>query len=264
MVYQYTAAASEPTAPFATPDMGGKGQFGNCVDERSTGANSAPTWPFRAISNATYLDLPKVQLKGPGIATTLDITKTNPPNTGGNSTFRKYGFTYGGGAPGNPAPAGFNGTITAAVSVGGGEYTLDIGKGAPMTYDIPEAFTAPLGIGGAATVMIPAHHDLEFSWTTPKNDKGTDGLQHTKKTYFNFTFFADPTNTGHEPQFICFPDVDGHTLIPTAVIDALPATGLIVNANLGHWMDVRDTMGGEQRRFDLVSIYCNISSYSKQ
>jgi hypothetical protein len=259
MVYQYTAAASVPTAPFAAPENGGKGQFGNCVDERS----GAPTWPFHAITGATYLDLPKVKLSGPGITGSLDVIKTNPPNTAGNSTFRKYDFTYGGGAPGAP-PGGFNGMLTAAMSTPGAEYTLDIGKGSAMTYDIPEAFTAPLGIGGAATVMITDHQDLEFTWTTPKNDKGTSGFEHNRKTYFNFTFFADPTSPTNPPQFICFPDVDGHQVVPKAVIELLPKNGLIVNADLSHYMDKQTAATGETRRFDLVSIYCNISAYSKQ
>jgi hypothetical protein len=257
-VYQYTAPTSVPTAPFAAPADGGKGQFGNCVDERS----GSPTWPFTPITGATYLDLPKVALSGPGITGSLNVVKTNPPNKAGNSTFRKYDFTYGGGAPGDIA--GFNASMTtAAMSTPGGDYTLDIGKGEPMTYHMPEAYTAPLGIGGAAMVMIPAGKELEYSWTTPANDFGASGFEHTRKTYFNFTFFADPTST-NPPQFICFPDRDGHQIIPKAVIDALPAEGLIVNANLGHYMEAREAAPGEQRRFDLVTIFCNISAYKKQ
>lgn len=256
MVYQYTS--TEPTAPFAAPAEEGKGIYGNCVDER----NGSPTWPFTPIKNAKYLDLPKVALSGPGIQGALNIIKTNPPNTAGNSTFRKYDFTYGGGAPG--AAAGFNASMTtAAMSTPGGDYTLDIGKGDPMTYHMPESYKAPLGIGGAATVMIKGGQDLEFSWEAPPNDKGASGFEHTKKTYFNFTFFADPT-AANPPQFICFPDVDGHQVVPQAVIDALPPEGLIVNANLGHYLEARETENGEMRRFDLVSIFCNISAYKKQ
>jgi hypothetical protein len=258
MVYQYTAPSSEPTAPFPAPAEDGKGIYGGCVDER----NGSPTWPFTPIKNAKYLDLPKVALSGPGITTALNIIKTNPINTVGNSTFRKYDFTYGGGAPGDVK--GFNaGMTTKEMSKPGGEYTLDIGKGAPMTYFIPEPYTTPLGIGGAATVMIPAGQDLEYSWTAPANDFGKSGSEHTKKTYFNFTLFADPSSA-NPPQFICFPDVDGHQVIPKAVIDALPAEGLIVNANLSHYLEARETENGETRRFDLVSIYCNISTYKKQ
>ncbi|MBC7978434.1 MAG: hypothetical protein H7138_25905 [Myxococcales bacterium] len=258
MVYQYTGPSAATRAPFAAPADEGKGQWGNCVDER----NGAPTWPFTPITGATYLDLPKVALSGPGITGSLNITKTDPVNTAGNSTFRKYGFTYGGGAPGDIK--GFNaGQTTAAMSTPGADYTIDIGKGAPMTYHMPERYTAPLGIGGAATVMIPAGRDLEYTWTSPANDKGPSGNEHNRKTYFNFTLFADPTST-NPPQFICFPDVDGHQLVPKAVIDALPPSGLIVNANLGHYMETREAASGEQRRFDLVSIFCNISQYSKQ
>jgi len=79
-----------------------------------------------------------------------------------------------------------------------------------------------------------------------------------------FTLFADPTSTTNPPQFICFPDVDGHQVIPAAVINAIPDSGLIVNADLSHYMESREAAPGEQRRFDLVSIYCNISAYSKQ
>lgn len=258
MVYQYTTPSTEPTAPFPEPAEGGKGLYGNCVDER----NGSPTWPFTPIRNARYLDLPKVALSGPGITGALNIAKTNPPNKAGNSTFRAYDFTYGGGAPGDMM--GFNASkTTAAMSTPGGEYTLDIGKGEPMTYFMPTSYKAPLGIGGADKVMITAGQDLEFSWDAPENDKGKSGFEHTKKTYFNFTFFADPTST-NPPQFICFPDVDGHQVVPKAVIDALPAEGLIVNANLGHYLEARETENGEIRRFDLVSIFCNISAYKKQ
>lgn len=267
MVYQYTAAASVPTAPFAEPLEGGKGKWGNCVDERGT----PPTWPFHPITGATYLDLPKVSLSGPGITGALEIVKTDPVNKVGNSTFRAYDFTYGGGGP-DPTgtkPLGFNGTLSADVSQSGATYSLDIGKKdkdgklTPITYQMPEAYTAPLGIGGAATVMIPTDKDLEYTWTTPKNDKGESGEEHTRATYFNFTFFADPT-AASPPQFICFPDVDGHQVVPKAVLDELSDSGLIVNANLSHWLDARETNPGEIRRFDAVSIWCNISAYKKQ
>jgi len=270
MVYQYTGPTLAQTAPFAVPEDGGHGKWGNCVDERGTAATGSPTWPLSRITGATYLDLPKVELTGPGITGTLNITKSNPPNTTGNSTLRTYGFTYGGGAP-NPTgtgPLGFNGTLTGAMSTAGGDYTLDIGKKdkagniTPMTFHVPEAYTAPLGIGGAATVMIPAGKDLTYTWTTPANDFGKTGKEHTKNTYFNLTFFADPT-TG-VGQFFCFPDTEGHQTVPAAVIDQLPAGGLMVNANLTHYMEAREANPGEMRRFDLVAIYCNISAYSKQ
>lgn len=255
MVYQYKGPTLADTAPFATPDP--KAGFGNCVDER----NTAPTWPFHAITGATYLNLPKVALSGPGITGSLNIVETNPPNKVGNSTFRAYDFTYGGGAPGDIK--GFNASMTtAAMSQADSDYTLDIGDGKPMTYHMPAEFKAPLGIGGAAIVQIPAGQDLEYSWDAPKNNKGSSGEEHLRDTYFNFTFFADPT-AASPPQFICFPDKDGHQLVPKSVIDALPAAGLMVNADLGHYMEVRD-VEGDQRRFDLVSIFCNISMYQKQ
>ena len=258
MVYQYTAPDSVPTAPFAAPAQGGKGIYGNCVDERA----GSPTWPFTPITGATYLDLPRVALSGPGIMTALNIIKSSPVNTVGNSTYRKYGFTYGGGGAGDPM--GFNASMTTAqMSKPGGDYTIDIGKGAPMQYHMPESYTAPLGIGGNAKVVIPAAQDLELSWTAPANDLGPSGTEHTKQTYFNFTLFADLT-ARNPPQFICFPDVDGHQIIPKAVIDALPAEGLIIHANLSHYMEAREAAPGELRRFDLVSTFGNISQYGKQ
>lgn len=267
MVYQYTGPAAAMNAPFAAPDMDGKGQFGFCVDERQSA-----TWPVKPITGATYLDLPKVELTGPGITGTLNITKSTPPNTVGNSTFRSYGFTYGGGALNATADdTGFNATLTPAEATPGGDYTLDIGKkggpgtdgGTKMTYHMPEAYTTPLGIGGAATVMIPAHQPLEFTWTPPAQKTGPSG-EHIRETHFNFTFFVDPANAANPPQFICFPDKDGHQLIPATVIDAISNSGLIVNADLSHYLDAREANPGEFRRFDLVSIYCNISAYSKQ
>lgn len=259
MVYQYTAPTSVPPAPFATPAESGKGQWGNCVDER----NGAPTWPFTAITGATYLTLPRVQLTGPGITGALNIVQTSPPNKAGNSTFRSYDFTYGGGAPGDLK--GFNASkTTSTMAQAGADYTIDIGKGLPMSYHMPSGYQAPLGIGGAAKVMIPKNQDLTFTWTPPTNDRGASGNEHLKTTYFNFTLFADPTSKTNPPQFICFPDVDGHQVIPAAVINALPDSGLIVNADLSHYMESREAASGEQRRFDLVSIFCNISAYSKQ
>lgn len=261
MVYQYKGPTLAQTAPFADPTVDAQnpgGKFGDCVDER----NTAPTWPFTPITGATYLTLPQVKLTGPGITGSLDIKESNPPNKVGNSTFRAYDFTYGGGALNAMADVtGFNATLTAAEATPDQDYVLDIGQG-PLTYHMPAAFTTPLGIGGAATVMIPKGKDLEYSWTTPANDRGADGNTHTKNTYFNFTLFADPT-AASPPQFICFPDKDGHQVVPKAVIDAIPDAGLIVNANLSHYL-AKQTAMGEDRRFDLVSIYCNISAYAKQ
>lgn len=253
-VYQYTGGGA--SAPMPSPE--GNGEFGNCVDERGR----PPTWPLTPIDGATYLDLPKVELRGPGINGALTIAKTDPPNMVGNSTFRQHAFTYGGGAPGSP-PSGFNGTLTAAQSTPGGEYTLDIGKGEPMSYFMPAEYEAPLGIGKQMMVTIPAGQDLTLTWTPPPNDFGASGKEHTKKTHFNATFFADPT-AASPPLFLCPTSEDGQIVIPKAVIDALPPSGLIVNFNLTHWMEAREAAPGEQRRFDLVAIFCNISLYQKQ
>ena len=256
-VYQYTGPSG--SAPMPAPADGGMGLYGNCVDERGT----PPTWPLAPITGATYLDLPKVEVTGPGISGVLNVVKTDPPNMGGNSTFRAHAFTYGGGAPGNP-PMGFNGTLTAAQSTPGGEYTLDIGKGAPMKYFMPESYAAPLGIGTQMTVTIPAGQDLTMNYTPPTaNDFGESGTEHTKKTHFNATFFADPT-AASPALFLCPTPEEGNIVIPKAVIDALPANGLIVNFNLTHWMEAREAAPGEQRRFDLVAIFCNISLFQKQ
>jgi len=265
-VYQYTGPSAMLNAPFAAPKDKGMGVYGPCADLRDP--TTAP-WPAKPIAGATFLDLPKVALTGPGITGTLNVVKTDPPNTVGNSTSRLYDFTYGGGQPGDPN--GFNSTLTAAQSTPGGEYTLDIGKkdkdgnATPMTYNVPPAYTTPLGIGGADVVMIPNNADLEYSWTPPANDFGADMKTHNKKTWFNFTFFSDPT-AAFPPQFICFPDdpAMGHQFIPAAVISALPAGGLIVHATLTHFMESREAAPGEQRRFDLVGIYCNISAFQKQ
>lgn len=265
MVYQYTAPGGTPTAPFAAAADGGHGQFGNCVDERT----GSPTWPFHPITGATYLDL-NVQVTGPGITTPLAPPKTLMAV--GNSTFRQHDFAYGGGGP-NPmgtGPMGYNATLTAAQSTPGAEYSVDIGKKdqngmlTRMTYNMPEKYVAPLGIGGPGPVMIPKGKDLVLEWTPPKNDFGDSGKDHTKKTFFNLTFFADPGNMTNPSQFLCFNDSDGHTTVPAAVVDLLPAGGLMVNANLAHWMEAREANPGEMRRFDLVTIFCNISPFMKQ
>lgn len=270
-VHVYQMTGSPATAPFPAPAEGGKGKYGPCVDER----DGSPTWPFTPLENVTYLELPKVELSGPGISGKLVIEKTDPPNQAGNSTFRAHDFTYGGGAPGDTNF--FNaGKTTAEMSTPGGEYTLDIGKGEPMTYFMPEAYETPLGIGKVEKVTFPGNQPLSYEWTPPANDNGSTGIEHTKKTHFNFTLFADPADpNGNPPQFICFPSVDGKMEIPQAVIDELPAGGLIVHANLSHYMEARETCNGteapgctegvtEIRRFDLVSIFCNISLYEKQ
>ena len=266
-VYQYTGPSSSVNAPFADPGSNGVGIFGNCVDERQL-----QTWPFTPISGATYLTLPHVLVSGPGMpAGGLDVVETNPPNQIGNSTFRHYDFTYGGGQPGS----GFNATLSAAQSQPGADYVLDIGKAgcghldannvcdAPaatpdtMAYRMPDAYTPPLGIGSVQSITIPAQQDLELSWAAPPNPIDND------THYFSFTLFVDPSAFDNPPQFICFPDTDGHELIPKAVIDLLPLHGLVMHGDLTHILEQREAAPGEMRRFDLVAAFENISEYSK-
>lgn len=259
MLYQYKGPPVSANAPF--PAGSTTSQFTGCVDERDP---ASQTWPFKPITGATYLDFTTHSLTGTGITGALDITKSDPPNTVGNSTTRTYDFTYGGGAPGNP-PSGFNGTLTAAESTPGGHYTLDIGQDHKYDYYIPDAYTTPFNIGTrdmADAVPVPASGDWEYDWTAPANDFGTDGKTHTRKTHFNFTLFVAADDAGLHPQFMCFPEVEGHQKVPADVIAALPAGGLIVHADLSHYMDHADA-GGEDRRFDLVGIFCNISLFSK-
>ena len=222
------------------------------------------------MSNAR---IPKAEVTGPGITGTLVLPRsTDPVNTTGNSTFRHYDVVYGGGVanPMGTGPKGFNATLNAGQSMPGGDYTVDIGKkGAdgkvsPMTYHFAESYTAPLGIGGGTPVIIHPGQDLTYEWTPPAQDMGASGKEHTKKTHFNLTFLADPGNMVNPSQFICFPDVDGHQTIPAAVVDALVPGGLIVNADITHYLEAREAAPGEMRRFDLVTIYCNISPYMKQ
>lgn len=258
-IYQYNGPPKSANAPFPAPADGGNGIYGNCVDERDP---ATATWPVKPIEGATYLDFPKVpEITGTGITGTLQVPKTDPVNTVGNSTFRTHDFTYGGGAPGDP-PEGFNGTLTAAQSAGGGTWHLDVGIGEPMEYHMPPAYDTPLGIGGATPVQITDGQDLVLEWNSPANDMGDSGNEHTRKTWFNFTFFADPT-AAFPPLFICFPEEPGKQTIPAAVISELPPGGLIVHANMAHYMEALDA-GGEDRRFDLVTIWCNISAYEKQ
>jgi hypothetical protein len=91
-VYQYKGPSASENAPFPGPIAGS--EYGNCVDERDP---TTSTWPFKPIAGATYLDLPMVQLTGDGLDAPLDVVRTTPPNQIGNSTFRAYDFTYGGG-----------------------------------------------------------------------------------------------------------------------------------------------------------------------
>ena len=129
---------------------------------------------------------------------------------------------------------------------------------------MPDAYDAPLGLGGTAPIIIPIHRDLTYSWTAPPNDFGASGHDHTKKTYFNTTVFIDPLSMANPVQFICFSDIEGHATIPAAVVDKLAPSGFMTNTNFSHFMEAREAAPGEMRRFDLVSRYCNISLYQKQ
>ncbi len=258
-VYQYKGPAATANAPFPAPSAGPA--FKGCVDERDP---ATQTWPFKPITGATYLDLPQVKVTGTGITGTLDVIKTDPPNMVGNSTTRAYDFTYGGGAPGDP-PSGFNGTLTAAESTPGGHYTLDIGQG-PMDYYMPEAYTTPYNIGTRAmadAVPIPAGAEWTLDWTAPAHDVGADGNEHNRQPPFTCTLFVAVGDDGLHPQFMCFPEVEGHQVVPQDVVDALPDGGLIVHANLTHYMEKQKAGDDEERRFDLVAIFCNISLFSK-
>jgi hypothetical protein len=262
-VYQYTAPTTVDSAPFAWPLLPASFEaspntqpaWGNCVDERG-----AQTWPYSALDGVSFYMLSQVALTGPGITGTLDLPDGSP----GGDFGRDAAVAYGTPTLGN----GFAPTI--AMATPDADYTLDIGEGDAMTYHMPAAYVPPLGIGGADTVAIAAGHDLEMTWTAPPNDKGPDGTVHGHDTYFNFTLFVDPTAT-HETQFICFDDVDGHQLIPAAVLAQLPATGLIIQADYSHYMEARSPAdgrsasgNGSDRRFDLYSSYTSYSSYAIQ
>jgi hypothetical protein len=247
-VYQYAGTSPAANAPLPGPIAGS--QYGTCVDERDP---ASATWPYKPIVGATYLELPIARITGTGILTELDLATTAPTSQVGNLTFRAQGLAYGGGAAGDP-PGGFNGTLPAAAATPGGTYAIDIGQGA-MTYYMPTGYVAPLGIGGADTIAIADDTDLEMSWTPPELDNG-DNRQ------FDYTFFADPSQP-FAPQFICFPDVAGHLVVPASVTDELPDTGWIVHARITHRMESADA-SGEMRRFDLVAAFENVSRYAKQ
>lgn len=253
-LYQYKGPSASDNAPMPVPADGGKRPLGTCVDERDPATAS---WPYRPILGESYLELPKAELTGTGIAGALAIEKTTPPNQIGNSTFRTHDATYGGGTGGG----GFNGTLTAEQSTPGGRYTLDIGISVPMEYYIPDDYTPPRGIGGADAVTIVGGKALELEWTAPVNDMGESGKERTRKTYYSYVLFADPS-AAFPPQFLCFPETPGHLTVPAAVIDALPPTGLIVHAHITHYMEARDA-GGEHRRFDLVGGVLHVSDYVK-
>jgi len=279
-VYQYagTGASSAPLADIDTILEGGSGngQWGPCIDERTThsptgNTTGGNTWPFQPITNATYEHFPSVPtLTGTGISGSLPIVEMNPPNTVGNSTLRTYDFTYGGGAPGSNFASTFNGGLTTEEAAGSGVYTLDMGEGDAITYTFVASFTAPLGIGGSANVNVPAGQDLVATWDAPANVFGT-GNEHVQNTYFNFMLFVDPTVPTAE--FMCFMDLSkpGTLTIPAAVISAIQSenggSGLIVDANLTHQMlsETNPADPNKQaRRFDIVTIWCNISTFSIQ
>ncbi|MBS1118826.1 MAG: hypothetical protein H6Q90_1054 [Deltaproteobacteria bacterium] len=251
VAYQFESA-DLASAEFPAPAEGGRGAWGNCVDERTT-----PTWPFAPLANVTFVPLTTRSLSGPGITGALTLPEHGTQDMVVSSTFRALnGATYGG----RPTDV----ALTAAMSTPDADYAFDLGEDSPVTYHLPAAYTAPLGIGGAATVAITDHQDLELAWTPPPNDFGVDGHSHTKRTHFNYTLFVDTTTTPNRPLFLCFPETDGHQVIPALVIEALPATGQIVHANLTHYMEARQPIGPyAKRRFDLAGTYTNISAYEK-
>ncbi len=243
LAYQLAANTHVQTAPYPTPAEGGLGLFGTCTDERQK-----QTWPFTPL-DTTFLAL-AVSVNGPGLAGALP---QNPPDVISLSTFRQLGaVSYGG----DPLPAEAS-TLDA-------DYTLDIGDGDPVIYHIPAAYTPPLGIGVVDSVMIRDREDLELTWPALPQDYGPNGDEITRFTHFNYTLFIDPSNAASSAQFLCFPDVDGHLLIPSAVIERLPTTGLIVNANFSQLIPAKTNSVGETNRFDVVSTNSHISLFQKQ
>ncbi len=259
-LYQYKGPGALLNAPLPTPDLDADAHLEPCVDERDPAAAS---WPFRPIAGTspaqpTYLELPMTELVGSGITGVLTIPRTDPPNTIGNSTYRTYDFTYGGGLPGTDA-GGFNATLSPEVAEAGGHYTLEIGQG-PMDYYLPEDYQPPRDIGRADTVPIAKGEDLVLDWDAPPNDRGSDGTEQNRKTYFNYVLFVDPS-AAFPPQFLCFPQADGVQTISRSVIEKLPPSGIIIHTSCTHYMEKQDA-GGEDRRFDLVGAIVNISSYT--
>lgn len=251
--YQYKGRSPSANAPFPSGSV--TSTFHGCVDERDP---ASATWPFKPIIGATYLELPIVEISGPGIDGALTVAKTEPPNTIGNTTFRAYDFTYGGGAA--DARTGFNATLTPAMSLPGGEYAADIGDGDPMSYYLPTDYDAPLGIGSADAIVIPADGDLVLAWDAPPNHLGTTNPW-VRDYHYSYVLFADPAAEFFPPQFMCFADAPGHIVIPEDVIGALPPTGIIMHGSTTLYMEARDA-DGEMRRFDLVGSILNISNYA--
>jgi hypothetical protein len=257
-LYQYNGPAMSMNAALPPEEEPEVGPFGYCIDERNP---AAAGWPFKPIEGATYLDFPITTLTGTGIASSLAIPKTVPPNTIGNSTYRTYDFTYGGGQPGTATP-GFNGTLTVDEAAAEGHYTLDIEQDHRYDYYLPPDYAPPLDIGGADTVVLSKARTLELSWAAPPNDHGADGRTKTQKPYYAYTVFVDP-NAAFPPQFMCLTDKDGHQSIPKTVLAALPAEGIVMHVETTHYMDHLDA-GGEDRRFDLVASLVNISPFAMQ
>jgi hypothetical protein len=253
-VYQFSGPAASANAPFPSPESNGNGPLGTCVDERDP---LTASWPFKPISGATYLDLPKVEITGTSLNGALTVLKTTPPNQIGNSTFRTYDFTYGGGASKSGPNGGFNQLLDAYHSTPEARFQLDIGKGSPMPYVMPTDYAAPLGIGGADTVMIAGGSDLALTWDGPPESDSA------RERSFDYVVFADPS-AAYGPQFLCFPQLAGSLTIPAAVIDALSPMGYVFHVRVNHYMEAREASDGALRRFDLVSSMTNISRYAKQ
>jgi hypothetical protein len=232
--YQFDGPPFSDSAPFPVPT---DGAFGTCVDERDP---ATATWPFRPLTGASYLELPKADVSGPGITGTLALTKMAPA-TMIDWTSRTHDIVYGATGPATPD----------------GMYTVDIGKNDPMPYAISDDYTAPLGIGGADRLAIDASTELEMTWQPPQS--AGDSL---RRRGFDFVVFEQP-DASFAPQFMCFPDQAGHMIIPASVIAALPPSGAIFHIRETHYMEAREASGGVYRRFDLITSITNASYYDK-
>lgn len=132
-------------------------------------------------------------------------------------------------------------------------YTVELGDGGQhFDFVFPPAYQPPVGVGFDA-VTIPSGQDWYITWeAVPQVGDG----EHTHGTHFAFVAFAEVTERGPEAIWLCPTDSDGSFTIPKEVIDDLPSAGLIQAGRLTHYMQELD-----DRRFDLMAIYCHISSF---
>lgn len=148
-----------------------------------------------------------------------------------------------------------------------GEYTVDLNlDSGPLTFNFPPAYDRALDIG-TVDIEIPRtapEGGLEITWEAIPNPDTPHSRLHTF-AFFAFAQFPEAGDLGPTPLVLCQPPdtEDGSLVIPQEILDVLPDMGIAQTGRLSHYMEKLTDNDGVDRRFDLFSIYCSVSVYTK-